>query len=220
MNVLSQAGIFKCKPTVWEVREFDSGSVAVSFKFIVLAELNLAGETAEWESWATFDEHEVYGDWFVVKKDGTINTNAVEQLAKSLGWDGDLATVTGRPPDRIVQVTVKPDVYKGETRYKGSWMNPENHTGGSSGAADSEAVKGLSARFGALLRAAAASVAPVAAAPAPTPAKAPPKGPKGPKAPEGEKPHRPNAADNDPCLCKACIPFVLLLTASLGAMLA
>ena len=207
---LEQEGIFKCRPLTWEVYEAESGAVAVSFSFLVLSELDLT--TKEWGSWESFGEYSFFGSWWIVKKDGTINQGAVEQLAKSLGWDGDLGTVNGTPPQKVVQVTVKSATYKDETRFKGSWMNPEDYAGGSSGASSPEAVKGLSARFGSLLRAAAASAAPPAAAPAPAPKPAPAKGPKGPKAaPVAQKgdpvPHNPNPPEDKPCICKDCLPF-------------
>lgn len=152
MKRLEQEGIFKVKPLSWDIREAESGAVAVSMSFKVEAEL----VDGKWESWSEYGDYMVYGDWWVVKKDGTINSGAVEQLAKSLGWNGNLGTVTGEPPAKIVQVSVKPDTYEGVTRYKGSWMNPEDYAGGAPGAADPVAVKGLQSRFGALLRAAAA----------------------------------------------------------------
>jgi len=182
MKRLEQEGIFKMKPLSWDIREAESGAVAVSMSFKVLEEL----VDGKWESWATYEEHMVYGDWWVVKKDGTINEGAVEQLATSLGWDGNLASVTGTPPEKIVQVLVKPDTYEGVTRYKGSWMNPEDYTGGAPGAADPATVKGLQTRFGSLLRAAAAGAK--AGAPKPV-AKAPSKaGPKPKAAPAPESP--------------------------------
>jgi hypothetical protein len=172
--------MFKCRPTSWGVKEAESGAVAIAFGFVVVE----AKDGDKWESWAEFEEHYFYGDWWIVKKDGTINDNAVQQLVECLGWSGNIGSVTGNPPERIVQVQVKPDVYNGVTRYKGSWMYPEDHTGGSGGveSADPAKVKDLQGRFGALLRASAAAAAPVGAkppAPKPAPAKAAPKGPKG-----------------------------------------
>lgn len=162
MPFLEQAGIFKSKPLSWEVYPAESGAIGVSMKFAVLEELNSAGE---WESWAEYDEHHFYGTWWVVKKDGKVNTQAVEQLAKCLGWNGNLTSIMGAPPEIVVQVTVKADTYKDKTTFKGSWMNPEDHTGGGFGA-DADTVKSLQSRFGSLLRAAASGSTPAAPAPA------------------------------------------------------
>ena len=41
--------------------------------------------------------------WWVVKKDGTVNQSAVEQLKKSLGWNGDaLAAAAKKPVNYVV----------------------------------------------------------------------------------------------------------------------
>lgn len=168
MAVLQQEGTFKVMPVSWKIMEAKSGSVAVSFEFRVLSEL----ENGEWASWEQFEPHSVYGDFWIIKKDGSINQSAVDQLSASLGWDGNLNAVLGDPPKRIVQVQVNADTYNGKTRYKAGWMNPEHYVGGAGGASESE-VGSLQARFGGLLRAAAsAGAVQPAAAPAAT-------GPKG-----------------------------------------
>lgn len=177
MKRLEQDGIFKARPLTWDIKEAESGAVAVSFSFVVLEEL----VDGEWTSEGWDDEHMFYGDWWIVKKDGTINQGAVEQLAKSLGWNGNLDAIVGDPPQKVVQVNVKPDTYEGVTRYKGSWMNPADYSGGPKNGTDPAAVSGIKARFGSLLRAAAAGA--VEKKPEPKPAaKAPPKG--GPKSAE------------------------------------
>lgn len=207
MNRLEQQGIFKCKALSWEIQEAQSGAVGVNMSFLVLEEL----EGDKWVSWAEYPEHMFYGTWWVVKKDGTINTSAVEQLAKSLGWDGNLASITGTPPTDTVQVSVKPDTYEGVTRYKGDWMNPGNYSGGSGNAADPQKVKGLQSRFGSLLRAAAASAKATEPKPG-TPPKA--TGPKPAAAP-------PPARDKDGELNLGDIPFGLLaMIPTLGFLLA
>ncbi len=155
MDKLEQSGIFRCKPLSWEVQEAQSGAVGINMSFLVIEELD--GD--KWLSWDEAGEYMFWGTFWVVKKDGTVNQSAVDQLAKSLGWNGDLASVVdsavGNLP--LVQVTVKEEVYEGVTRYKGSWMNPAEYTGGSGGGADPAKVKELKGRFGSLLRAAAAS---------------------------------------------------------------
>ena len=154
MNKLEQDGIFRVKPLSWDIQEAQSGAVGVNMSFLVIEELD--GD--KWLSWDEAGEYMFYGTWWVVKKDGTVNQSAVEQLKKSLGWNGDLDSIVDPAPDTIVQVAVKEETYEGVTRWKGSWMNPADYTGGGPGAMDPDKKKEIKARFGSLLRAAAASV--------------------------------------------------------------
>lgn len=157
---LDRAGIFKAIPFSWDVRKAESGAVGISIGFLVTHQLDDANE---WVDWSEYEDHHCYGDWWVVKKDGTVNQAPVDQLAQSLGWDGNLATVShSDAPDRVVQITVKEDTYNNQTRYRAQWMNPEDYTPTSGGASE-EDVKVLQSRFGSLLRAAAAGSATAAA---------------------------------------------------------
>ena len=166
MRNLDREGLFKAHLLSWKVWDADSGAVAVSCEFRVGAQWNGADE---WTDWSDYDEHRCFGNWWVVKKGGQINTSAVDQLARSLGWNGDLQGVLGPPPDRIVQISVKPEEYNGQTRFKASWMNPEDYEPQQQGASE-EKVGNLQTRFGSLLRAAAAvSAAPAASSAAASP---------------------------------------------------
>lgn len=175
MDKLEQTGIFRCKPLSWEVVKAKSGAVGINMSFLVVEELD--GD--KWLSWDEYDDHMFYGTWWVVKKDGTVNQSAVEQLAKSLGWNGDIDTITDPAPDTIVQVTVKEETYEGVKRWKGDWMNPADHTGGGDFGVDGNEKKEIKSRFGSLLKAAASSALPAK--------KAPPKGgPKSKPAPKAQ----------------------------------
>jgi hypothetical protein len=162
---LDRAGIFKARPFDWSVQPSASTkSVAISIGLLIEAQY----EDGEWVSWAEYEPHQTRGWWYVIGKNGQINLNAVEQLAKSLGWNGDLKAITGDAPNVVVQVSVKANEYEGKTTYKAGWMNPEDYVPESSGASDEDVSK-LSVQFGSLLRAAAASAkkaAPAAKAPA------------------------------------------------------
>ena len=162
MKLLDRKGIFKARLLGWKVLDAKSGAVAVSCEFQVLSQWDGAGG---WSDWSEYEEHRCFGNWWVVKKGGQINTGAVEQLTESLGWDGDLQSILATPPDSTVQITVKADEYNGQTRFKAAWMNPENYEPQQPGA-DKEKVTQLQNRFGSLLRAAAASEAGATAAPA------------------------------------------------------
>lgn len=183
MNYLDREGIFKAQPIAWRVKRFDGKlSVAISIDFVVTAQLedyiDDDGKPArEWKDWSGYEEHQVSGDFWVVKKDGQPNVKTIQTLADVLGWRGQLSDVLNkRAPEVVVQVTVKSETYEGKTFYKVQWLNPEDWTPTPQGASEDE-VKQLDARFGSLLRAAAGSGAkapPPKAAPAkPQPKPAP-----------------------------------------------
>jgi hypothetical protein len=175
VQALDREGTFRLRPLAWEVRSFaNSKATAINVKLRVTEQWDEASQS--WVDWSAFEEYHVYGDYFVLKKDGTVNQVTVEQLARSLGWDGTFKQVaTQPPPDVVVVVTVEPDVYKGNTRYRAGWMNPGDHVpGGSDRAAAPEATRQLDAQFGSMLRAAAATAKPKAAGKPPAPP--PPKG--------------------------------------------
>lgn len=160
---LDREGIFKAKPRAWSVRtSANSQSVGVNLEFVVLEQL---GDDGSWVSWADADPHNVYGTFYVVKKDGKVNPTGVEQLVAALGWNGDLRSIVGAPPDVVVQITVKNEPYNGTDQFKATWMNPGDFVPGPGGASEGDVVK-LQARFGSLLKAAAAGAAKGAAKPA------------------------------------------------------
>ena len=152
---LEREGIFKARPFKWDVRKADSGAVAISFGFEILAQYDGNGGWIDWV--ASGADFHCYGDWWVVKKTSQPNIATVEQLVLSLGWDGSLSTVaSGACPEKVVQITVKAETYNERTRYKAGWMNPEDYTPGSIGATAEEAQQ-MDVRFGSLLRAAASA---------------------------------------------------------------
>jgi len=169
---IDRPGIFKAKPFSWRVYNAESGAVAVNIGFEILAQF---AQDNSWDDWSEYETHHCYGNWWVVKRDGTINQPTVEQLASCLGWGGNLKTVTSHVPDVVVQITVKEEVYNGQARFKATWMNPEDYVPTGGGASEEE-VDQLQARFGSLLRAAAAG----SATQAPTTPKIPPPADEGP----------------------------------------
>ena len=175
MIALDRDGIFKAVPVSWSIKEArETSSVAISIQFRIVAQL----DGSEWMSWEEFEPHQVWGDFWIIKKDGTINQTTVEQLSDALGWSGSLVEVQGTPPAAIVQVTVKADEFNGVTRFKASWLNPGDYSP-TPGGAPPEKVKALQARFGSLLRAAAGGdkAGERKAPPAKRPAPARPNGP-------------------------------------------
>ncbi len=152
---LDRAGIFKAQPVSWTVRSSQqSGAIALAIEFKILAQL----DGAEWNDWAQYDEYSIFGDFWVVKSDGTINTTTVESLARTLGWDGDLVSVVGEPPAEVVQITVREEEYQGRKRMKVAWLNPGDFSPMPESATPDQ-VQNMQRRFGSLLRAAAAGAA-------------------------------------------------------------
>lgn len=170
---LDREGIFKARPVAWFIRQSENTqSVAVVIEYLVTAQL----VDGDWLDWTQYEPHKVWGNHFVVKRDGSANVSTVKQLAEAIGWRGSLKQITDEtPPDCIVQVAVKPNVYEGKTTYRVEWVNPEDYVP-TGGGASTDAVDKLELRFGALLRAAAG---PAKAKPAPKPA-TPPKPPQTP----------------------------------------
>lgn len=153
MLKLDRPGIFKAKPFAWFVRNSEqSQSVSISIEFVILEQL----DGTEWADWSQYEEHSIIGDFWVVKKDGSINVNAVENLVEAVGWDCNLTSVAGPAPDVVVQITVQEEEYRGNTRLKVAWLNPGDFTPRPQSAAP-EQVQQLQSRFGSLLRAAAGS---------------------------------------------------------------
>lgn len=179
---LDRDGVFKAMIVEWGVKKSETSlSVAVSCRFEARAKLESDDKGASfWDDWTQYEPMSFVGDYWIIGKDGKINEGAVQQLVRSTGWDGKLASVLASlPPRPIVQVTVKPDTYKDKTRYKAGWMNPEDYVGGS-GNVDAKGVAAMDSQFGSLLRAAAGAAAPKAAAgakPAAAAAKGRPKAP-------------------------------------------
>ena len=101
MRNLDREGLFKAHLLSWKVWDADSGAVAVSCEFRVVAQWNGADE---WMDWSDYDEHRWL--WKLVggqKGRPDQHRRLSISLARSLGWNGDLQSVLGPPPDRIVQ---------------------------------------------------------------------------------------------------------------------
>lgn len=154
-NWIDREGIFMAQPTQWRVRTFEgSQAMAVEIDFKILGMLNDEGG---WDDWRDYAETTCRGRWFLTKKDGTVNSSAVDQLAVALGWDGNLLSISDAgPPPRACQINVRSDEYRGETRYNATWMNHKFFKPTPTGAPADE-VNELQGRFGSLFRAAAAS---------------------------------------------------------------
>lgn len=99
---------------------------------------------------------DITGYFYLEKRDGTLNTAAIDSLKAALGWDGrdpfwlqetDLA-------EHPVQVKLGYEEYDGKTRLKVRFLNPYGAApGGGVSKADAAARKAISTRLGSKLRA-------------------------------------------------------------------
>lgn len=146
-------GVFRGTISEYGLKEFDSGAVAVKFR-ADLAEIWDAANQA-WHPWAEY-EMEVFGDAFVVKKDGTLNEASVNSLVKNAGWDGSFHSITdGKWQPTPCQFTVKRSEYNGKTYYNAAFINGFDDIpgGGALPKLDEDKTKSLDKRFASQLRA-------------------------------------------------------------------
>lgn len=146
---IDREGNFQANITEYGVKEQESGAIAVAIKADITAMWN--GE--DWEDWSSYGMV-ASGDIYIVKKDGTLNQNAVQSLKQHAGWDcsiGGLVDGTWQPTP--CQIVVKADTYKDNVRYRIAFVNDLNRAPGQMSNIDADKAKALQARFGSELRA-------------------------------------------------------------------
>ena len=164
-TALDRVGTFKVHPTSYGWWNPGGGAEATAVTFDVLAEWD--EENQEWIDWTEYDV-EVEGNFWLQKKDGTLNQKQVEALVKHMGWDGKFDSIydqSWRPCD--CQVVVTEDEWKGNVRYRAAWINGLDDVprrGTSNLTADDAKV--LQAKHGAAIRALMANAKAKAPAPA------------------------------------------------------
>lgn len=113
----------------------------------------LGGESIE-------EVQEITAYLYIDKKDGSVNTTAVEQIHDAFGWDGrDLAWLAHQDlRGRRLQATLGWEEWKGKHRLKVQWIDAENAKGAPQiKQADDDMMRRLNARLGPKLRAGAKS---------------------------------------------------------------
>ena len=148
---LDREGTFRVHPVEVGLKKFDSGAAAVCVKFDVLAEWDGAG----WNDWHQYEIQEVFGAFFVIKKDGSLHRSKIESVRQSLGWDGRFKSlVDGGWTPTDCQVTVEREEYKGTIRYKAAWVNLyDNVPYGNVGNASDADANAMDAKYGSQMRA-------------------------------------------------------------------
>lgn len=182
MPYIEEEGIFRGINTAQAIIESQSSkSVALSLSFTATEMLDQA--TNKWRPLAT--PHHVRGRFYVIGRDGTINSRVVEDLI-AIGWNASMAGVGSEPTvSRECQFSVKAQDPKpgsppgSRVFYNAAFVNPFDYApsaGGEKFAAPASRAAELDAQFGAQLRAIKAGVPPAAAAPAPAAAPTPEEG--------------------------------------------
>lgn len=149
MPTIDREGFYQADVMGRRVKTFPSGSIAISLRFAVSAYWN--GE--EWEG--VGDENwEVWGDFFVIKKDGTPNEKTVRDLVEILGWNRDLESVEEdgwNPP--MCSIQVKRETFNGRPMFKAAWLHPKDQKPGDGvKSTDPALVKQLQSKYGSRLK--------------------------------------------------------------------
>jgi len=125
----TREGLFNAYPVEIGIDETGPNHLATCIvRFQLYEELQLTGEWAD----CAAEQWEITGYFYMEKKDGSLNTIAIDALKAALGWDGrdpfwlqetDLS-------DHPVQVKLGFEEYGGKTRIKVQFLNPFGSTGG------------------------------------------------------------------------------------------
>ena len=153
MQACDRTGHFRAEIIGYGIKKAESGAVAVTLH-CKLTE-NWDEQAEAWVPWVEFDM-EVYGDVWVVKKDGSLSDKQAQKLINFCGWNGSFASIadsTWKPTP--CQIEVGREDYQGQTYYKIAWVNGFDSTPGQGnlGNVDAGGIKDLEARFGSPLRA-------------------------------------------------------------------
>jgi hypothetical protein len=200
-NYLQEEGDFRIQIVEYGVKERDSGAVCISTKAKILDRWIHATPDKDgyWESWATYDDVHVYGDFYIVlsrERGNKLNDTQITALVEYCGWSGTLSTVQdGSWQPTPCQASVESNTYKDKTNYKMSWLNAFGSS--PAGYIDNAAMKRIEAKHASAMRAIAGNVARNAEPPTGGPAPAPPAAPASPPPAPSPTPAPPNSTPAD-----------------------
>jgi len=120
MQTLETEGLFRAKPLSIGIMECRADTQAV----IVLAQYQIT-QHRNGDTWADCSSHNyrTSGIITVIKKDGSPNEVGVRMLMEGLGWDGDLDKLADGWDAPECEITVKPKIFRGETKYEVTWVS-------------------------------------------------------------------------------------------------
>lgn len=145
---VQEEGTFRGTPVAWTVERADSGAVAIALRFSIKQKWH--GKETGWsQPWPS-------GYWtearaWIIKKDGELNSESVENLRKCGIWNGEWDALAGDPPQATVHLEVGSETYGGKLRYRANWINPDADEPTSRrgfAPADPTLLQELKARFG------------------------------------------------------------------------
>ena len=171
----NREGLFNAYPINCGVADTGQNNLAtVVIQFRLFEEL----VNGEWTD-CLAEGMEVTGYFYLEKKDGQVNTVAVDALRTALGWNTDdpawiqQTDLSGVP----VQVKLANEEYNGKTKVKVQFLNPYGSTAGGVPKGDEKTHQNIRTRLGAKLRAYMGGTPAPAPKPAPRPAQAAPAAP-------------------------------------------
>ena len=160
----NREGLFHGYPASIGIDEIGNSKLATCVINFTLFEELVGGEWVNCED----ESLDITGWFFLEKKDGSVNTSAVDSLKAAFGWDGrDMFWLQDTDlTQQAVQVRLAFEEYQGKSRIKVKFLNPYGSapTGGVTKADEGKRLA-LSARLGAKFRALAGGTP----APAPKP---------------------------------------------------
>lgn len=166
MLVLGE-GRFKARVITSTLRRKDGGLLHLSLQF----------EGRAWKDPATKEYQDIdggytiYEDFYLEKKDGTLNDAVIQRLAHVFGWQGDYLALEGSALNADCKITVGQEKYKDKLQFRVKWLNAYTDGDGEGTVSDPAIARAAQAALGAKTRAILASTParPATATTAPSP---------------------------------------------------
>ena len=148
MNKLEHVGTFKGVPKNCKLVENGEGLKWVADIAVVEA---WNPETKAWDDWSGHDLGITSFETLISAK-GEVNKVTVENLRKSIGWDGVTLEKLSGDHD-LIKFGTKHATYNGKTSLRVAWMDHPEAEGRMLKPVDATAMKTIQAKFGAKLKA-------------------------------------------------------------------
>jgi len=152
-------GVFIAEVLGTGIRKAEN-SKAVCVSFLFLLKEYWDNESRSMIPWGEYRQT-IFGKSWIIKKDGTPNERAIENLCEVFGWDGDLKAFDD--PDRSwpeCSITIEEQSYEGKTSLVVQWINPRDGGGKSTFSnLEKQDIDKLGAAHGATFRAIAGNIA-------------------------------------------------------------
>lgn len=152
MSLVSRIGAHLARPLVTAIEEKEKGTV----QFVGLFKCTHYRDGKDWKPVAGDEQITAYLN--LVKTDGTLNEITIRNLKDALGWNGESFATLQRddwqsgPQPVECQVVVGEEEYQGRKQKRVTYLNPKDYTPHGVGAAKTDVIQSLDARYGAMLR--------------------------------------------------------------------